>query len=159
MTLASFFIEMKVAPSPHWIHVQVSPPNELAMAKLLQLARRNRWGERGLRQLSRHLLIALCGMHSDLGGHHLLALSRDGGGPPRLTVETIARRSFPRSARLAARRLREVMAGAGALAIFLFVIGGMNRRCCQNETDAKHDCSEPERALRRPVLPEPPSRP
>lgn len=117
MTLASFFIEMKVAPSPHWIHVQVSPLNELAMAKLLQLAHRNSWGERGLRRLSRHLLVGLCGLHSNLGGHHLLTLSRESGGPPRLRVETVARPSFPRSARLAARRLRSVLAGAGALAI------------------------------------------
>lgn len=117
MTLASFFIEMKVAPSPHWIHVQVSPPNELAMAKLLQLARQHRSGERALQRLSRHLLVALCGMHSNLGGHHLLTLSRNGAGPPRLTIDTIAQPSFPGAARTAARRLRHVLGGAGAITL------------------------------------------
>lgn len=117
MTLASFFVELKVAPSPHWIHVQVSPPNELAMAKLRRLAHRRRSGEWALDRLSRHLLVALGGLHSDLGGHHLLTLSRERGGPPRLTVDTVPRPSFPRAARLAARRLRQVLGEAGAITL------------------------------------------
>ena len=113
MTLASCFIEFRAPSSPHWIHVQVSPPNELATARLEVLADRFRLPRQPINLLAQQFLLALCSMHSDEAGHHVLRLERNSALESRLMIDTVPMPSFPQTARRAARHLRSLLRQAG----------------------------------------------
>jgi len=113
MTLAACFIEFRTPSSPHWIHVQVSPPNELATARLAHLAARLHLPRRATDRVARQFLVALCSMHSDEAGHHVLTLERDEPAGHRMVVDTVPMPSFPATARRTAGHLRRLLARAG----------------------------------------------
>jgi choline dehydrogenase-like flavoprotein len=112
MTLAACFIEFRTPSSPHWVHVQVSPPNELATARMAHLAARLHLPRRATDRAARQFLIALCSMHSDDAGHHVLTLERDERIGHRMIINTVPKPSFPTTARRAARHLRKLLSRA-----------------------------------------------
>jgi len=76
-TLAGIFLEFKVNElSNHWVHTQLSTPNELVFEKLgidplkpgiIQFIKKNVAG---------HLIVALCNLHSDHANGYLLSLEK-----------------------------------------------------------------------------------
>jgi hypothetical protein len=74
-TLSGAFFEFKhPSISNNWIHSQISPANELILAKLGYQAN-NGILDNARKLALRRLLIALCNFHSDLAGSYLLRLS------------------------------------------------------------------------------------
>lgn len=114
----SFFVELRVDPSPHWIHVQVSPPKAPSMGPMGGTGRWRDVGERVLRRSAPHLLVAMCNLHSSEGGHHLLTLSKSQrGGPPVLRIDTVDRGDFAARARQVGAELGPVLRAAGMAAL------------------------------------------
>jgi choline dehydrogenase-like flavoprotein len=116
-TLATIFFEYKVPGSDHWVHVQVNAPNELVHRRLGYREHGRRPRDRVLRRGLRHALVALCNVHSDHAGHHLLTLRSDGARPPILDIDSVAEASFPAFARRATRQLTKHLWRSGVIGL------------------------------------------
>ena len=114
-TLAAIFVEYKVEPSNHWIHVQVNPPNELVQGRLGYRRGGSRAKDRVLAPAMERALVALANLHSDHAGHYLLTLRGAGHGPPVLRIEPASNPEFRRVARRAGMRLIAHLAHVGVL--------------------------------------------
>ncbi len=80
-TLPGLFLEFKApALSNHWIHTQLSTPNELVLEMLgIGLSSKGLVSSAKKWALE-HLVIAHCNMHSDHGNDYLLKLEKGAGG-------------------------------------------------------------------------------
>lgn len=114
-TLASIFVEYKVAGSDHWIHVQVNPPNELVHGRIGYRRGGTRVKDRLLAPVMERTLVALANLHSDHAGRFRLTLRRAEPGPPVLRIETVPNPEFRRLARRAGARLVAYLAHVGVL--------------------------------------------
>lgn len=118
LAVPSFFVELRVDPSPHWVHVQVAPPKPLVVGGMLRRALGRHLGDHALRWSTAHLLVAMCSLDSSAAGHHLLTLSRpDRGGPPLLRIDTVASAGFPARARRVGREIHRAFRQAGMVAL------------------------------------------
>ena len=79
-TQPGIFIEFKnLNISNHWIHTQMSAPNELVMKKLGINNQNKNISQIIRRKLSQHLAIAHCNLHSDHGSSYELSLDKENG--------------------------------------------------------------------------------
>lgn len=75
-TQSTHFLEFKDPNiSPHWVHVQISPPNEIVFSQLgvNHSNVRTAWG-RGVGSFANRLVVALLNMHSDHGPKYIVKL-------------------------------------------------------------------------------------
>ncbi|POZ53980.1 GMC oxidoreductase [Methylovulum psychrotolerans] len=86
-TLPGVFLEFKVKGlSEHWVHTQLSTPNEMVLAKL-GLAKETQGAWQSLKRLlSAHLLVAHCNLHSDHCNGYSLQLEQAVNGPATLVA-------------------------------------------------------------------------
>ena len=76
-TLPSLFLEFKVEGlSNHWVHTQLSTPNEMAFEKLGIHPSRHGLRQAIKKRMAKHLVIAHCNMHSDHANGYLLSLKK-----------------------------------------------------------------------------------
>ena len=113
-TQSSVFLELVDANvSPHWIHTQIAPANELVLGKL-QLGRLGRDARRArLRWAAfERLAYAIVNLHSDHGASAVVTLE---DGPPHRIIRTVS--EYPEDRRRAvgsaAATVRRVLRGAG----------------------------------------------
>ena len=85
-TQPGLFLEYKVADlSNHWVHTQLSTPNELVFEKLKIDPNVNGFLQRVKKCLAEHLIIALCNMHSNHGnGYEIELVKSTSGGSDKL---------------------------------------------------------------------------
>jgi hypothetical protein len=114
-TLPDVFIELKVPGNDHWVHVQLSPPNDLVRQRFGVAHDHDGWRPRVLGALLDHALLAHANVHSDLAGHHVLTLRRLGADRTSLELASVSDPGFRPFARRAARRLAWVLRRAGAI--------------------------------------------
>ncbi|BCA94973.1 hypothetical protein TUM19329_13340 [Legionella antarctica] len=77
-TQPGIFLEYKVPDlSMHWVHVQLSTPNELVLQKLNLLHQKNTVFYKFKKYAAEHLFIAQCNMHSNHGVGHTLKLQKN----------------------------------------------------------------------------------
>ena len=112
-SLASLFIESRLADSPHWVHTQIGPVNQLTQTELARRLKRLPGGDALATLVARRPLAALGNLHSSEAGHHLLTLTRQPGRIPELRIRTVANDRFPARARMAAHPVRRALARAG----------------------------------------------
>jgi choline dehydrogenase-like flavoprotein len=95
-TLADLFIEAVFADiAPNWLHVQISPLNEM-MLKTMRMVRGRQLNVLGriASPLIGRMMVAWCGMHSSLSTTYELRLSpAEGGRAPALNVRVGEKRS------------------------------------------------------------------
>lgn len=121
-TLSAVFLELKVAGSEHWVHVQLTTPNELVMARLDYRPGGRRLRDRLLSPVFDRMLVAQANVHSDHAGSHLLTLFEGAEGEPgRLVIETEANPEYRRIARRVTRRLTSILARVGTVPVLPFV--------------------------------------
>ena len=110
-TLAAIFLEFKVPDiSNDWIHVQISDIHDLALRRFGLSPWRRGLRARLLAPLYKRMMIAWCGLHSDVSSRIMLKLSsRTRDGIPILEMQTVlnpaTRAITRRTARYFARRL------------------------------------------------------
>ena len=109
-SLASLFIESRLADSPHWVHTQIGPVNQLTQTELARRLKRLPVGDALATLVARRSLAALGNLHSSEAGHHLLTLTRQPGRIPELRIRTVANDRFPARARMAAHPVRRALA-------------------------------------------------
>jgi choline dehydrogenase-like flavoprotein len=123
-TLSGAFFEFKhPSISDNWIHSQISPANELILAKLGYQANNGLFDN--VRKLAlRRLLIALCNFHSDLAGSYLLRLN-PGAASKRsvLSVTTQPSTHFANIMKKGSRRFTRLMSMVGVLPATPFMYG------------------------------------
>ncbi len=123
-TLSGAFFEFKhPSISDNWIHSQISPANELILAKLGYQAN-NRLFDNVRKLALRRLLIALCSFHSDLAGSYLLRLN-PGAASKRsvLSVTTQPSMHFANIMKKGSRRLTRLLSMVGVVPVTPFVHG------------------------------------
>ena len=81
-TQPGLFLEYKVPGlSDHWIHAQLSTPNEMVFEKLKLHPTSNSLAQRLKRRMLGHMVIAFCNLHSNHGYGYELSLKKgDGNG-------------------------------------------------------------------------------
>jgi choline dehydrogenase-like flavoprotein len=123
-TLSGAFFEFKhPSISDNWIHSQISPANELILAKLGYQANNGLFDN--VRKLAlRRLLIALCNFHSDLAGSYLLRLN-PGAASKRsvLSVTTQPSTHFANIMKKGSRRFTRLMSMVGVVPATPFMYG------------------------------------
>lgn len=111
-TQSTHFLEFKEPKvSEHWIHVQISQPNEIVLAQMAVDSSNNHnfWG-RSVTSVARHLVIALLNIHSDHGPIYEVKLRNektDGSSCFETRQELTAESS--NAADLAHSRLKKIM--------------------------------------------------
>lgn len=123
-TLSGAFFEFKhPAISDNWIHAQISPANELILAKLGYHANR-RLSDNVKKFALRRLLIALCNFHSDVAGSYLLRLT-PGNATMRsvLSVTTQPSVQFADVMKKGSRRLAGLLSRVGVLPVTPLMYG------------------------------------
>ena len=95
-TLASIFFELKVPGSPHWVHAQIGTPNELVRERLGLAAPRPGGRHQARAWALAQTLTALCNVHSDEAGHHLLTVRDAGDRPPVMEIRPVSAPGFRR---------------------------------------------------------------
>ncbi|MBX9718120.1 MAG: hypothetical protein K2X36_04675 [Microbacteriaceae bacterium] len=115
-TLSGAFFEFKhPAISDNWIHSQISPANELILAKLGYQASNGLFDNVRKRAL-RRLLIALVNFHSDLAGSYLLRLNPGAAsGRSVLSVTTQPSPHFANTMKKGSRRFTRLLSGVGVV--------------------------------------------
>ncbi|KUI15640.1 hypothetical protein AU192_07180 [Mycobacterium lehmannii] len=123
-TLSGIFFEFKLpSVSDNWVHSQISPANELILAKVgyqagtgfLQYIRKLALGR---------LLVALCNFHSDLAGSYSLRLQR--GSASKRSVLSIANQpssDFADVMKLGSRRLTRLLSRVGVFPVTPLMYG------------------------------------
>lgn len=75
-TQPGLFLEYKIAAlSQHWVHAQISTPNELALEKLGLVKKNRSFWRNWKRKFASHLYLAACNMHSDHAVRYQLELT------------------------------------------------------------------------------------
>jgi choline dehydrogenase-like flavoprotein len=117
-TLSGAFFDFKVPTiSDNWIHAQISPANELILAKLGYQANNKPFDN--VRKLAlRRLLVGICNFHSDVTGSYLLRL-RPGtaGNRSVLSVTTEPSTTFAEVMKKGSRRLTRLLSMAGVFPV------------------------------------------
>jgi choline dehydrogenase-like flavoprotein len=123
-TLSGAFIEFKhPLISDNWIHSQISPANELILAKLGYQAN-NGLSDKVRKLALRRLLIALCNFHSDLAGSYLLRLSAGAAGKRSvLSVTTQPSAHFASIMKKGSRRFTRLLSSVGVLPVTPLMYG------------------------------------
>lgn len=106
-TLPGIFLEFKVnGLSNHWVHTQMSTPNEWILARL-GITREQRRGLQAIkRHLSGHLMVAHCNLHSDHANGYEIHLEKGGPSEPdTLVANSLALDSTRQAAKKAAHTL------------------------------------------------------
>ncbi|MDP7702393.1 GMC oxidoreductase [Mycobacterium sp. TY815] len=123
-TLSGAFFEFKhPSLSDNWIHSQISPANELILAKLGYQASSGLFDN--VRKLAlRRLLIALVNFHSDLAGSYSLRL-RAGvtSGRSVLSVTTQPSKYFAETMKKGSRRFTRLLSRVGVVPVTPFMYG------------------------------------
>ncbi len=117
-TQSSIFLEiLDPEVSPHWVHTQISPANELVLRKL-QLHRHGRDAPRARLRWAgfERLAYALVNLHSDHGSRYVMTLE-DGAWSGSVRTEVVYPEDRRRRVRRAAAAVRGVLRGAGLHAI------------------------------------------
>jgi choline dehydrogenase-like flavoprotein len=117
-TLSGAFFEFKLpAVSDTWIHSQISPANELIMAKLGYQA--NNGLLDNVRKLAlERLLIAICNFHSDLAGSYVLRLNPGAAGERSvLSVTTQPSPHFANIMKKGSRRFTRLLSMVGVVPV------------------------------------------
>lgn len=117
-TLSGVFFDFKVpSVSDNWVHTQISPANELILAKLGYQA--NNKPLDNVRKLAlKRLLIGICNFHSDVSGSYLLNLKPAGASKRSvLSVTTEPSTSFARVMKKGSRRLTRLLSMAGVFPV------------------------------------------
>ena len=112
-TQPGVFLEFKVDRlSPHWVHSQLSTPNELVL-EMLDIKKQDigRLG-RLKKRLLEYIVLAHCNVHSDHANAYVLRLKKDGDGDI-LRTRVEDRRDVQFARRLILRRLIGLMASCG----------------------------------------------
>ncbi|WP_082975656.1 GMC oxidoreductase [Mycobacterium sp. E2238] len=123
-TLSGAFFEFKhPSISDNWIHAQISPANELILAKLGYRANDGLFDH--VRKLVlRRLLITLCNFHSDLAGSYLLRLSPGAAGMRSvLSVTTRPSTDFADVMKRGSRRLTRLLSMVGVFPVTPLMYG------------------------------------
>lgn len=127
-TLPGLFLEYKADElSEHWIHTQLSTPNELVLEMLgIGLSRGNI-----IQQVKgwamEHMVIAHCNMHSDHGNGYILKLVNDGAGNPDKLVSRREQKTEPYLAvKKALKELSVIGRKLGCYTMTPFVKDGVN---------------------------------
>lgn len=118
-TQPGIFLEYKAEGlSDHWIHTQLSTPNELVLKKLnLQT------GQKGVtgfikKKLAEHLVVAFCNLHSDHSSDYLLTLMKEDRDVPGVLACDKEDASYNRfSIRKAAMKLFGISIRIGCIAV------------------------------------------
>lgn len=80
-TMPGIFLEYKVEGlSDHWVHTQLSTPNEMALEKLGVTLGGAGWGYALRRRAAEHLVVALCNLHSDHANNYEIVLKKGRDG-------------------------------------------------------------------------------
>ncbi|MBM3556974.1 MAG: hypothetical protein FJX47_15630, partial [Alphaproteobacteria bacterium] len=113
--LAGAFLELKVPENgPHWMHVQLSPVNDLLLQRLgIGPGGIGHWRRRLLAPMLERLMVCWTGLHSDLSSGVALALGANGTVQARPAANARSAEAFSH----ALRRLSGVLRRAGALAL------------------------------------------
>lgn len=124
-TLTGAFFEFKVpSVSNNWIHSQISPANELVLAKLGYRAKPGSPTDSVKKLALERLMIALCNFHSDHAGSYLLNLKAPADGRPSvLSVKAQAEETFADVMRKGSRRLQRLLASVGVVPLTPFIVG------------------------------------
>lgn len=123
-TLSGVFFDFKVPPiSDNWIHSQISPANELILAKLGYHANNKLFDN--VRKLAlRRLLIGICNFHSDVTGSYLLRLKPATASQRSvLSVTTQPSPSFAKVMKRGSRRLTRLLSMAGVFPVSPLMYG------------------------------------
>lgn len=123
-TLSGAFFEFKSASiSDNWIHSQISPANELILAKLGFKANGG-LSDRVRKFALGRLLIALCNFHSDVAGAYLLRLSPGLAGKRSvLSVTTQPSADFANIMKDGSRRFTRLLSRVGVVPITPLMYG------------------------------------
>jgi hypothetical protein len=79
-TLSGVFLEFKAKElSKHWVHTQLSTPNELVLSKLGVGVDSNQYLNSVKKRASQHIVIAHCNIHSVHANHYNLVLKNNEG--------------------------------------------------------------------------------
>jgi choline dehydrogenase-like flavoprotein len=124
-TLSGAFFEFKLpSVSDNWIHSQISPANELVLAKLRYQANRKSLADNFKKLALERLLIAICNFHSDHAGSYVLDLKPPAGGSRSvLSVQTQASMDFATVMKKGSRRLARLMSKVGVVPLTPFMYG------------------------------------
>ncbi len=124
-TLSGAFFEFKLrSVSDNWIHSQISPPNELVLAKLGYGAKPGSPTDAVKKLALERLMIAICNFHSDHAGSYLLELKQpSAGGPSVLSVTTQASETFASVMKKGSRRFARLLASVGVVPMTPFMYG------------------------------------
>lgn len=123
-TLSGAFFEFKhPSISDNWIHSQISPANELILAKLGYQANNGPFDK--IRKIAlRRLLIALCNFHSDLAGSYLLRLRPGATGKRSVLAVTIqASPEFASTMKMGSRRFTRLLSRVGVFPVTPLMYG------------------------------------
>ncbi|KUH75794.1 hypothetical protein AU184_15545 [Mycolicibacterium novocastrense] len=123
-TLSGAFFEFKLpSVSNTWIHAQISPANELILAKLGYKATGGLLD--GIRKLALgRLLVALCNFHSDVTGAYELRLHpAPAGGRSMLSVTLRPSMPFVRTMKKGSRRLTRLLSSVGVFPVAPLMYG------------------------------------
>jgi choline dehydrogenase-like flavoprotein len=123
-TLSGVFFEYKLpAISDTWIHAQISPANELILAKLGYQASNGLVDNVRKLALGR-LLIALCNFHSEVTGSYLLRLKPAAAGKPSVLSVTLAPSTpFVKIMKMGSRRLTRLLSRVGVVPVSPLMYG------------------------------------
>ncbi|STX39944.1 hypothetical protein [Legionella feeleii] len=143
-TQPGIFLEYKVpALSQHWVHVQLSTPNELVLQKLDMLDQRNVFFYKFKKYMVEHLFIAQANMHSNHGVGHTIKLQENN----LLTSQYKDTQHAQQAVRLARKRLSRIARRVGCYVLSPLVQSGVGissnhlggslpmKHCPEEETD------------------------
>ncbi|OBF18234.1 hypothetical protein A5725_21385 [Mycobacterium kubicae] len=123
-TLSGVFFDFKVPSiSDNWIHSQISPANELILAKLGYRAN-NKFFDNVRKLALRRLLIGICNFHSDVTGSYLLRLKPALASKRSVLSVTIEpSTSFANVMKKGSRRLTRLLSMAGVFPVSPLMYG------------------------------------
>jgi choline dehydrogenase-like flavoprotein len=111
-TQSTHFLEFKDPRiSQHWIHAQISQPNELVLSQMRinHTNIKTTWG-RGVGLIARHLVVALLNMHSDHGPKYIVRLCPDKiDGSARFETQQELTSDLSKAEHIAHRRLKKIL--------------------------------------------------
>jgi len=111
-TQSTHFLEYKEPKiSQHWIHVQISQPNELVLSQMgVNHSNNHKFWGRGVDLVARHLVIALLNMHSDHGPTYIVKLCNEKtDGSSRFETRQELTSDSSKAADLAHSRLKKIL--------------------------------------------------
>lgn len=117
-TQPGIFLEFKLDGfSDHWVHTQLSTPNELVLQRLgirtgpVSVGQRLKWW------IAERLIIAHCNLHSELSNHYSLRLCRRGADEDELISRRGVSDEFAVACKKASRKLASVAWQAGCYSV------------------------------------------